>query len=63
MAEKARREGRRVTYDVVYRATGIAPSTLSKIASGKTKRIDFEVLERLCIYFNCTPGELLVLNG
>ena len=62
MAEKRRLEGRRVTYDEIYRATGIVPSTLSRLAAGQAKRIDLAVLERLCDYFDCEPGHLLVLQ-
>jgi putative transcriptional regulator len=62
MAEKARKEGSRVTYDEVYRRTGIVPSTLSAIASNRTRRVDFAVLERLCDYFSCEPGDLIVLQ-
>ncbi len=62
MAEKSRREGSRVTYDEVCKATGIVPSTLSKIANGRTTRVDLAVLEGLCDYFECTPGDLLVLQ-
>jgi len=62
MAEKARREGIRVTYDDIYRETGIVSSTLSRIASGRATRVDLVVLQRLCDYFNCGPGDLMVLQ-
>ena len=62
MAEKSRLEGRRVTYDTIREATGIVPSTLSRLAAGQSKRIDLLVLRRLCDYFDCAPGDLLVLQ-
>ena len=62
MAEKSRLEGRRVTYESIREATGIVPSTLSRLAAGQSKRIDLMVLKRLCDYFNCAPGDLLVLQ-
>jgi len=62
MAEKARLEGQRVTYDDIYRETGIFPSTLSHLASGRAKRLDLSILERLCAYFRCEPGDLLILQ-
>ena len=62
MAQKGRLEGRRVTYDDIYKATGIFSSTLSRLAAGRAKRVDLTVLERLCEYFDCEPGDLLVLQ-
>ena len=62
MAQKSRLEGRRVTYDDIYNATGIYSSTLSRLAAGRAKRVDLAVLERLCEYFDCEPGDLLVLQ-
>ncbi len=62
MAEKSRLDGRRVTYDDIQKATGIFPSTLSRVAAARGKRIDLTVLERLCEYFDCEPGDLLVLQ-
>ena len=62
MAEKSRLEGRRVTYDDIHKVTGIFPSTLSRLAAGQGKRVDLAVLERLCQYFDCEPGDLLVLQ-
>ena len=62
MAQKSRLEGRRVTYDDIYKATGIFSSTLSRLAAGRAKRVDLAVLKRLCEYFDCEPGDLLVLQ-
>ena len=62
MAQKGRLDGRRVTYDDIYKATGIFSSTLSRLAAGRAKRVDLAVLERLCEYFGCEPGDLLVLQ-
>ena len=62
MAEKSRLDGRRVTYDDIHKTTGIFPSTLSRLAAARGKRIDLTVLERLCEYFDCEPGDLLVLQ-
>ena len=62
MAAKARVEGRRVTYADIHKATGIFPSTLSRLAAGQGRRVDLAVLERLCEYFDCGPGDLIVLQ-
>ncbi len=34
-------------------------STVTLLYYEKAKRIDFDVLEKLCEYFECTVGELL----
>lgn len=40
--------------------TGIAPSTLSNLCTGKTSRIDFEVLEKICETLQCTPNDVIM---
>jgi putative transcriptional regulator len=60
MAEKGRLEGRRVTYSEIFERTGVFPSTLSRLASGRIRRLDLAVLERLCEFFQCQPGDLVV---
>ena len=40
-------------------ATGIRPATISDIYHSRMKRMDMEVLEKLCSYFECQPGDLL----
>ncbi len=62
MAEKSRLDGSRVTYDDIQKSTGIFPSTLSRVAAARGKRIDLTVLERICEYFDCEPGDLLVMQ-
>lgn len=48
-----------VTRYRVAKDTGIAYNTLLKLENNKMKTIDFEVLGKLCNYFNCSPDELL----
>lgn len=40
--------------------TNISYSTLHKLASGKSKGITLEVLEKICIALECTPNDLLL---
>ena len=40
-------------------ATGIRPATISDIYHSKMKRMDMNVLEQLCSFFQCQPGDLL----
>jgi putative transcriptional regulator len=60
MAERSRDEPRRITYDVILANTGISKSTLSRMSSDKEGRIGVEVMNRLCQYFDCQPGDLFV---
>ncbi|MGC4120091.1 MAG: helix-turn-helix transcriptional regulator [Myxococcales bacterium] len=39
--------------------TGINRRTLAVLAENKMARYDSDVLERLCAYFQCQPGDLL----
>jgi len=60
MAIKGRGERRRVTYDDLFVGTGIAKSTLTRLASGRAGMVSMSVMARLCDYFNCQPGDLFV---
>jgi putative transcriptional regulator len=40
--------------------TGIAYSTIHKLATTATQGISFGVLDKLCDALECTPGDLLV---
>lgn len=61
LAVKRRRERRSWTYREIQAATGIAPSTLSKLAKQNNEMYDGETVARLCDFLRCTVGELLVL--
>lgn len=43
----------------IFKETGIAESTISKIANNKTDSISFETMKKLTNYLNCTYDELL----
>lgn len=60
IAEKARLDGHRITYRDITLATGIYNSTLSRLANNKFDRIDRDVLDRLCSYFHCQPGDIFI---
>jgi len=60
MAERERVTGKRITYRMLRDATGISTNTLHKAATNQQKRVGFGVLARLCDYFGCHLGDLLV---
>jgi len=43
----------------VVRDTGINRSTITRLYHETTTRIDFETLEKLCVYLDCEVGELI----
>jgi putative transcriptional regulator len=43
----------------VARELDVHRNTISLLYYEKAKRIDFDVLEKLCVYFECTVGEIL----
>lgn len=61
-AQKELREKRKLTYEVISGETGINPNTLTEYANNRVTRFDESVIARLCDYFNCDIGDLLVLQ-
>ncbi len=43
----------------VARDLDVHRNTVALLYYEKAKRIDFEVLEKLCKYFNCSVGDLI----
>ncbi len=52
----------RLSQKVVSEATGIGQKTLSALETGASKGIEFNTLVKLCIFFRCTPSELLIIE-
>ena len=42
--------------------TGVSRQVLDRLDKGKSKRLDFETVVKLCTFFDCTPGDLLYLD-
>ena len=59
IADKAFKERRVVSLTEVAEATGIHRATLSKMANQPGANIGTEMIDRLCRYFGCQPGDLL----
>ena len=60
MAIKGRREGRRITYDGIRDDTRVNKSTLTRLANDRADGVGISVMDRLCIYFDCQPGDLFI---
>lgn len=59
IADKAFKERRVVSLSEVAEATGVHRATLSKMANQPGANIGTEIIDKLCRYFACQPGELL----
>jgi putative transcriptional regulator len=57
--ERQLRENRPITLQEVAAASGIERAALNKIELGKTSRIDFDTLTRLCAYYGVGVGDIL----
>ena len=54
-------EKRRITYKVIEQETGVKALTLSRIATNHNYNFSRKDLEKLLIYFNCHPSDILTL--
>jgi DNA-binding Xre family transcriptional regulator len=54
-------EKRKITYKVIEKETGIKALTLSRIATNHNYNFSRKDIEKLLIYFNCQPNDLLTL--
>ena len=59
IADKAFKERRVVSLTEVADATGIHRATLSKIANQPGANVGTDIIDKLCRYFGCQPGDLL----
>ena len=59
IADKAFKERRVVSMSEVAAATGIHRATLSKIANQPGTNISTDLVDKLCRYFQCQPGNVL----
>jgi len=59
MLQQTAKTGNKITLQDLSKATEIKYSTLSRIASTPNYNINVEHIEKLCIFFKCTPSELI----
>lgn len=59
-ANKEVQDGRKITYEVLTKETGLSSATLSNLMQFEPiKRIDGSTLDALCGFFGCGVGDLL----
>ena len=62
LAQKARKERRRISLRRVAEETRINPYTIYAIANDTIKEYSKEVIVKLCGYLDCDVGELLTIE-
>ena len=60
MATRGRLERQRITYGEIQRETGVNKNTLTRLANDRAAMVGISVIDRLCNYFDCQPGDLFV---
>ncbi len=60
IAEKAFRERRALSLTEVADQSGVHRATLSKMANQPGANIGTDIIDKLCKYFACQPGDLLM---
>ncbi len=58
-ADKAFKERRVIALSEIAQATGTHRATLSKMANQPGANIGSEIIDKLCRYFGCQPGDLM----
>lgn len=54
------RESRKLTYRIIASESGVSTNTLSKMKNQSLDQIGRVTLDKLCKYFNCQPGDLII---
>lgn len=57
--ERLQRGEPELTQQQIADACGLSLSTVNGLTSGRSTRVDFDTLDKLCTYFNVEPGDLL----
>lgn len=60
IAQKRIREKRKITYRDIAAEADVSTSTLSKMANQTMAQIGLVTIDKLCKYFECSPGDLFV---
>lgn len=50
---------KRIKQKTLAEMTGLSPNTVFNLYHEKTRSIDFETLDKICIALDCSPGDLL----
>ena len=54
---------KRVTIQEVHNQTGLSRNTIANLYYDRATRIDYDTLTKLCVFFDCNVGDLLILSA
>ena len=57
--DKEEREGRKLSYQVISKETGLSQGVLVRLMNSNFERVETPTLNALCHYFACGIGDLL----
>lgn len=60
LIEKEKAAGRPHTQEELSRILGVTQGTMSRWVGSRVVRIELDILERMCEYFNCNVEDILV---
>ena len=52
--------GERLSYRTLSDRTSINKNSIAAIASNEARRLDLDTLDRLCMFFDCSPGDMII---
>lgn len=58
--EKEITENRKITYRDIAAEAGVSTNTLTQMANQSMAQIGLVTINKLCKYFDCQPGDLLI---
>ncbi|MBU2877067.1 helix-turn-helix domain-containing protein [Aliiglaciecola lipolytica] len=62
MLDHAAKKGAVVTIDEISKQTGLGRNTLSRIKNDPYRSTSTDIINKLCLYFNCSIQEILILE-
>lgn len=60
--QKALRERRRIGILTIVKESGASRSAVQRMLNNTIKNVPLDDLKQLCVYLNCTPGDILRLD-
>lgn len=59
LARKQEADNKRISLSDISESTGVAYTTLQRWERGEISRIDFQIVQSLCDYFECKMSDLI----
>lgn len=63
VALKEAREHRRIGIKTIVKETGASRSAVQRLLNNTIKNVPLDDLAKICIFLDCTPGDILKIEG